>query len=76
MTNPDLALEVKNLTRSFGTLKAVDHISFDVNKGKFFGFWGPNGAGKTTAVRMLTGIMKKDGGEALVSVIRILSGAC
>ena len=66
MTNPDLALEVKNLTKLFGTLVAVDHISFQVNKGEFFGFLGPNGAGKTTTIRMLTGIIKKNEGEAYV----------
>jgi ABC-2 type transport system ATP-binding protein len=66
MTNPDLALEVKNLTKLFGTLVAVDHISFQINKGEFFGFLGPNGAGKTTTIRMLTGIIKKNEGEAYV----------
>ncbi len=66
MTNPDLALEVKGLTKAFGTLVAVDHVNFQVGRGEFFGFLGPNGAGKTTTIRMLTGIIKKDGGEASV----------
>jgi ABC-2 type transport system ATP-binding protein len=66
MTNPDLALEVRNLTKLFGAVVAVDHISFRVNRGEFFGFLGPNGAGKTTTIRMLTGIIKKDAGEASV----------
>ncbi len=66
MTNPDLALEVKALTKLFGQLVAVDHIAFQVNKGEFFGFLGPNGAGKTTTIRMLTGIIKKNSGEAFV----------
>lgn len=66
MQSPDLAIEVISLTKLFGTLAAVDHVSFQVNKGEFFGFLGPNGAGKTTTIRMLTGIIKKDGGEVSV----------
>lgn len=66
MKNQNFALEVKDLTKVFGQLVAVDHVSFQVNQGEFFGFLGPNGAGKTTTVRMLTGIIKKNGGEARV----------
>ncbi len=66
MDNKDLAIEVKSLTKRYGQLTAVDHISFDVKKGEFFGFLGPNGAGKTTTARMLTGIIKKNDGEATV----------
>lgn len=60
------AIEVKGLTKVFGTLVAVDHINFQVGRGEFFGFLGPNGAGKTTTVRMLTGIIKKNEGEARI----------
>jgi ABC-2 type transport system ATP-binding protein len=66
LENKDLAVEVKGLTKQFGQLTAVDHISFDVKKGEFFGFLGPNGAGKTTTARMLTGVIKKNAGEAMV----------
>lgn len=66
MENKDLAVEVKGLTKQFGQILAVDHISFDVKKGEFFGFLGPNGAGKTTTARMLTGVIKKNAGEARV----------
>jgi ABC-2 type transport system ATP-binding protein len=66
MVTEDYALEVKDLTKLFGQLVAVDYISFNVNRGEFFGFLGPNGAGKTTTVRMLTGIIKKNDGEARV----------
>jgi len=45
---------------------AVDDISFEVSRGEFFGFLGPNGAGKTTTLRILTGIIRADGGSALV----------
>jgi len=60
------AIEVTNLTKFYGQLLAVDHISFSVNRGEFFGFLGPNGAGKTTTVRMLTGIIKRNDGEVRV----------
>jgi len=62
----DDAVVVKNLTKRYGKLVAVDHISFEVKKGEFFGFLGPNGAGKTTTIRMLTGLIKPDEGSASV----------
>ena len=61
-----LAIEVEDLTKHYGQILAVDHVSFQVNQGEFFGFLGPNGAGKTTTIRMLTGIIKKNDGEAKV----------
>ncbi len=60
------ALEVFDLTKRFNGLVAVDHISFHVDRGEFFGFLGPNGAGKTTTTRMLTGVIKPDAGKASV----------
>lgn len=66
MSSNAYAIEVTKLTKSYGQILAVDHISFNVNRGEFFGFLGPNGAGKTTTVRMLTGIIRKDDGEARV----------
>ncbi len=66
MKDQDIAIEVKDLTKLFGRLTAVDHISFQVKRGEFFGFLGPNGAGKTTSVRMLTGVIRPDGGTASV----------
>lgn len=62
----DNAIEVSELTKYYGELIAVDHVSFEVKRGEIFGFLGPNGAGKTTTVRMLTGIIKPDGGTAKV----------
>ncbi len=56
-------IEVKNLCKSYGQLKAVDHISFSVKKGEFFGLLGPNGAGKSTTINMLTGLLEKDSGH-------------
>ena len=60
------AIEVRNLTKRYGAVTAVDNISFTVGTGEFFGFLGPNGAGKTTTVRMLTGVIEADNGIALL----------
>ena len=60
-------IEVRNLTKSFGSFTAVNSISFEVNKGEIFGFLGANGAGKTTAMKMLIGISKPTSGEAMVA---------
>lgn len=59
-------IEVKNLTKRYGDLTAVDNISFSVAKGDIFGFLGPNGAGKTTTINMLTTLLKPTAGKALV----------
>ncbi|MBS1917550.1 MAG: ATP-binding cassette domain-containing protein [Bacteroidetes bacterium] len=56
-------LEVKNLKKYFSTQKAVDDISFTIEKGSIFGLLGPNGAGKTTLIRMITGIFYPDEGD-------------
>ena len=56
-------IEVKNLTKNYGDLTAVDNISFSIYKGEIFGFLGPNGAGKTTTINMLIGMAKITGGE-------------
>ena len=61
-----VCIQVDNLTKRYGKLLAVDHISFKVEQGEFFGFLGPNGAGKTTTVRMLTGIIRADEGSASI----------
>lgn len=58
-------LEVNNLKKYFATQKAVDDISFSVEKGSIFGLLGPNGAGKTTLLRMITGIFYADEGSIL-----------
>jgi ABC-2 type transport system ATP-binding protein len=56
------ALEVENLSKSYGSFTAVDRISFTLNKGQIVGLLGPNGAGKTTTIQMLVGITLPDGG--------------
>jgi ABC-2 type transport system ATP-binding protein len=64
--NDDVAIQVANLSKYYGQLLAVDHISFTVGRGELFGFLGPNGAGKTTTVRMLTGVIIADEGSASI----------
>ena len=59
-------IEVSSLKKYYGEIKAVDGISFTVNKGEIFGLLGPNGAGKTTAIEIMEGLRKKDGGDVKV----------
>ena len=59
-------LEVKNLSISFGGLKAVDDFNITIEKGQLYGLIGPNGAGKTTVFNLLTGVYKPDGGIILL----------
>lgn len=59
-------IEVENLTKTYGTLTAVDHISFTVEKGTMLGFLGINGAGKSTAINMLSTLLQPDEGTATV----------
>lgn len=60
-------IQCKDLTKKFGDFYAVDHISFEVQKGEIFGFLGANGAGKTTAMRMLCGLSYPTSGDATVA---------
>jgi len=62
-----LAIDARDLTRTFGAFTAVDHITFNVRVGEVFGFLGANGAGKTTAIRILTGLLAPNGGTATVA---------
>ncbi len=73
MTGAGAAVVVRDLTRRFGALTAVDRLSFSVARGELFGLLGPDGAGKTTTLRMLAGVLPPTAGEALldgVSVVR------
>jgi ABC-2 type transport system ATP-binding protein len=60
-------IEVRGLTKRFGQVLAVDHLSFDVDPGTVVGFLGPNGAGKTTTLRMLLGLVRPDAGTATIN---------
>ncbi len=59
-------IKVSGLTKTFGELTAVNHVSFEVNRGEIFGFLGPNGAGKTTTINMLTTVLRPTSGSASV----------
>ena len=59
-------IKVQNLTKVFGTKRAVDGISFSVERGEVLGFLGPNGAGKSTTMRMITGFMPPSAGTVTV----------
>ncbi len=60
-------ISAKNLTKSYGAIRAVDGLNLEIAQGEFFGFLGPNGAGKTTTIRMLTGIIEPDNGEITIA---------
>jgi ABC-2 type transport system ATP-binding protein len=68
----EYAIAVQELTKKYGDITAVDHISFEVERGEIFGFLGPNGAGKTTTIRILTGLVKPDYGKASVAGYDVL----
>jgi ABC-2 type transport system ATP-binding protein len=64
-------VKVEGLTKSFGQLKAVDGVTFEVREGEIFGFLGPNGAGKTTTINMLTTLLSSSGGKATIDGLDI-----
>ena len=66
-------IEIQNLTKKYGQIKAVDNVSFTVNKGEILGFLGPNGAGKSTTMNILTGYIPATGGKAMVSGFDVMS---
>ena len=65
-------LEVKHLTKSFGNMRAVDDVSFTVERGQILGFLGPNGAGKSTTMNMITGYLASTSGTAIIDGVDIL----
>lgn len=67
----NFAIEALSLKKVYGKTVAVDNVSFEVKKGGVFGFLGPNGAGKTTTVRILTGVILPDEGEAKICGINV-----
>jgi ABC-2 type transport system ATP-binding protein len=64
MSNP--AITVENLTKNYGSFKAVSSVSFNVSEGEIFGFLGPNGAGKTTCIKMMLDLLRPDGGKVKI----------
>jgi ABC-2 type transport system ATP-binding protein len=68
-----MSIEVNNLTKLYGEQKAIDHVTFKVDKGEIVGFLGPNGAGKSTTMKIITGYLQPDEGDAIVSGIPVKS---
>jgi ABC-2 type transport system ATP-binding protein len=66
-----MSIEVKNLLKEYGAQKAVNNISFKIDKGEIVGFLGPNGAGKSTTMKIITGYLQQTGGEAWVCGINV-----
>lgn len=66
MRNSDVAIAIKNLSKFYKNLQALDNISFQVKRGDFFAFLGPNGAGKTTTINVLTGLSNYQSGQVKV----------
>lgn len=66
-----MSIEVKDLTKIYGTQRAVDNISFTISQGEIVGFLGPNGAGKSTTMKMITGYIEPDAGDITVSDINV-----
>ena len=64
-------IEIKNLSKDYGTILAVDNLSLHVPKGELFCFLGPNGAGKTTTIKIMTGLLKPTSGTALIDGVDI-----
>jgi ABC-2 type transport system ATP-binding protein len=74
VSEPDrAAIKVRQLTRRFGSITAVDHISLEVRRGQIFGLLGSNGAGKTTLIKMLTTLLPPSEGDAFVAGVSILA---
>src|SRR5438874_13835244 len=63
----DTMIECDKLTKRFGQVTAVDHVTFKVEKGSIFGFLGPNGSGKSTVIRMLCGLLEPSDGQGRIA---------
>ncbi len=70
-----MKIQVSELTKTYGECLAVDHISFEVDRGEILGYLGPNGAGKSTTVKMLSGILTPTGGRILIDGLDIVANS-
>ena len=68
-----MSVETRHITKLFGKQKALNEVSFSINKGELVGFLGPNGAGKSTMMKIITGFMPADSGEVVVNGEKIVS---
>jgi ABC-2 type transport system ATP-binding protein len=68
-----MSLKVKNISKSFGSQKALNNVSFEIKKGEIVGFLGPNGAGKSTMMKILTTYSKADKGQAFVNDFDVIT---
>lgn len=66
-----MSIQVQNLLKQYGEQKAVNNVSFSLNKGEIVGFLGPNGAGKSTTMKMITGYLQPDAGEIKVCGVNV-----
>ena len=66
------AVVVNDLSKSFGEIEAVKNVSLEINNGELFGLLGPNGSGKTTMIKMLTGQIKPNSGNAKILGLDVL----
>ena len=66
-------IEVSNISKSYGPVKALDDVSFKISSGEIVGMLGPNGAGKTTLIKILTGFLQPDEGTAMVAGLDVLT---
>jgi ABC-2 type transport system ATP-binding protein len=71
---PEIVLQTSGITKRYGSLVAVNHLSLEVYQGEVFGFLGPNGAGKTTSINMMCGLLKPDEGQVLLHGRSMTSG--
>ena len=69
-----IAIQVKNLTKYYNDLKAVDGLSLEIKMGEVFGLLGPNGAGKTTSINMICGLLNPDEGGVIIKGQKISRG--
>jgi len=70
-----MSISINNLTKIYGTQRAIDSISFEVNRGEILGFLGPNGAGKSTTMKIITGYLPPSSGDAVVNGINVLENS-
>lgn len=72
MIKPEISIEATNLTKVYGSLTAIEDVSFEIKRGEVLGFLGPNGAGKSTTMRILCGLVRATSGSATIGGISVV----